>query len=82
MRYATDERECHIWYDPVDNVTKVYTNDPKCMTKFRKANWTVTEEEKDGDRVVSMRFESVGFPITARDVSKPKRSGNFKPINN
>lgn len=76
MGFMLDERERHIWYDAADNVTRVYTNDPKCMTKFKKANWKIVEETMEEGRVVAIKFESSGFPITARDTSKPKRTGN------
>lgn len=76
MGYSFDEKECHIWYDAMDDVTRVYTNDQKCMTKFKKANWNIVETEEEDGRVVAMRFESKGLPITVRDISKPKRKGN------
>ena len=76
MGFQMDERECVIVYDAYTKKTKVYTNDPKCMTKFKKANWKITNEVKEGDRVIALEFESCGFPITIRDISKPKRTGN------
>lgn len=72
MGFMLDERECHIWYDAADNVTRVYTNDPKCMTKFKKANWKIMEEIMEEGRVIAITFESSGFPITARDPFKAK----------
>lgn len=46
------------------------------MTKFKKANWKIVEELMEEGRVIAIKFESSGFPITARDTSKPKRTGN------
>lgn len=81
MGFQIEERECVIVYDAYTKKTKVYTNDSKCMTKFKKANWKITKETKEDDRVIALEFESWGFPISVRDVSKPKvvrnRNGFF-----
>jgi hypothetical protein len=76
MGYSIEEKECDVVYDVYYNKTRVYTNDQKCMTKFKKANWKIVGTQEEDGKIIAMRFESEGFPITARDITKPKRKGN------
>ena len=66
MGYKIEEKECHISYDLFANKTYVYTNIPKCMTKFKKAGWEVVNEEVENGKVIAMLFELDDFPITPR----------------
>lgn len=76
MGYLMEERETHIYLDPVEKVWKACTNMPNWKDRFLKAGWVLKAVTKvDGeecdwefitDKVTAVRLKDLTKPVPDR----------------
>ena len=74
MGYLTEERETHLYYDPVFKQWTAYTNMPNMRDRFERCGWRLVETTKADGEEVDWKFVIYEpTAITIRDMTKPKR---------
>ena len=75
MGYLSEERETHLYYDPVDKRWKAWTNMPEWGRKLLRCGWKLIESNTVAGEEVDWTFV-INDPtaITVRDMTKPKRT--------
>lgn len=57
--WCKEELETHLWYDPIDNIWRAYTNVKSDYLKFKKRNWkVVTERIAENGQFIDAEFEA------------------------
>ena len=58
-RVCKEELETHLWYDPIDNVWKAFTNIKSDYNKFKKRGWKLKREHiADNGQFIDAEFEA------------------------
>lgn len=73
QKLTREEREVHLWFDPVDKVWLAEVQIPAYMSKFEKQGWELVETRYYNDgTVMSKEYKAGQEFITIRDVKKKR----------
>jgi hypothetical protein len=57
--WCKEELETHLWYDPIENIWKAYTNIKGDYIRFKKRNWKIISERiAENGQFVDAEFEA------------------------
>jgi len=72
-RFTPEERETHLWYDPIDHVWLMESNIPKHFNKAVKQGWTtVAKGAYEDGFICSMILKAPDGAITIRNPNKKR----------
>lgn len=73
IRFSAEEKETHLWYDPIDHIWKMDSNIPKHFNKAVKQGWTpVSQAVYDDGTVCAMILTAPDGAITIRNPNKKR----------
>lgn len=73
MRITPEERETHLWYDPIDKIWRMESNIPKHFNKAQRQGWTpVSQTVYEDNTVCAMSFTAPENAITIRNPNKKR----------
>ena len=77
MGYLTEERETHLYYDPVERQWKAWTNMMYWRDRFIKRGWKLTDMSYCKGEEVDWTFTAPQNAVTIRNLNKVR-----KPLEN
>lgn len=73
-RFLPEERETHLWYDPIDHIWRLESNIPKHFNKAVRQGWNIISKAVyDDGTVCAMNLTAPEGAITIRNPNKKRK---------
>lgn len=81
IRFSAEEKETHLWYDPIDHIWKMDSNIPKHFNKAVKQGWTpVSQAVYDDGTVCAMILTAPDGAITIRNLNRKRTMSDAQRV--